>query len=368
MELSEAEVRRIASFWRSAAKAPSMDSIVDGAFKTLKKITAVQSMQVVYPMGHAAYVWQTSEKGTTKEPFEEWPARPRKGFSVNFEPRSDQSGYATVFPRSPKAALALQALAPAIWTGLLLQSALERGRKAFRSEAEMARESLRARDQERRRIARELHDDLGQSMASLKLNLKWAEELVQKQRGTNEIVSELSSARESVGAMLGKIRDLSHTLYPRILDTLGLFAAVKELAVQVARYSTLKVTCTAKGKERQLEKEVGVALYRCCQESINNAVKHASATRLSIQLRYTEKEVHLTIEDDGRGFDPRTLYDSSGKIMSAGFWTIRQRMADLGGAFRLSTAGGQGTVVEMIVPYTTRENHGRRKNKTSHRG
>jgi signal transduction histidine kinase len=143
---------------------------------------------------------------------------------------------------------------------------------------------------------------------------------------------------------------------------------VKELGLQVARYSKLEVVCTSKGRERPLEKEIGVALYRCCQESISNAVRHAEATRLTVQVRYSDREVHVTVEDNGKGFDPRDLYDSSGRMMSSGFWTIRQRMADLGGAFRLSTARGQGTVVEVIVPYKTRESHAKRKNKTAHSG
>jgi signal transduction histidine kinase len=125
------------------------------------------------------------------------------------------------------------------------------------------------------------------------------------------------------------------------------------------------VTCNVSGKEKPLQREIGLALYRCCQESINNVLKHANASRLSVEVRYGDREVGVTVEDNGRGFNPRALYDSSGKMMSSGFWTIRQRMEDLGGAFSLSTAGGQGTVVEMIVPYSVRENNGRRKNKNT---
>jgi len=287
---------------------------------------------------------------------------------VTFDPENRQAGWISVTPKTPKLDLALATVAPAAWSGMLLQSAFGRARRSFNSEAEMVRATLRARDQERRRIARELHDDLGQSMASLKLSLKWAEDLARRHSDMDAVIAEIAACREGVGLMLGKIRDLSHTLYPRILDTLGLFAAVDEMAVQVGRHSNLEVVCKSKGKERELQKEIGVALYRCCQESISNVVRHANASRLSIQVRYAEKDVRVTVEDNGRGFNPRTLYDSSGKMMSSGFWTIRQRMADLGGAFRLSTAEGQGTVVEMIVPYAQQSNgNGTRKNKTAHR-
>ena len=118
------------------------------------------------------------------------------------------------------------------------------------------------------------------------------------------------------------------------------------------------------GKPRMPGKDIDVALYRCCQEAISNAVRHAGASRLAILIHYTKNEVRVTVEDDGKGFDPRALYDSNVRIMTSGFWTIRQRMADLGGAFRVSTAQGHGTVVEMIVPYSSRKAHARGKDQT----
>ena len=167
--------------------------------------------------------------------------------------------------------------------------------------------------------------------------------------------------------MLDKIRDLSHTLYPRVLDTLGLVPAMKELAHQVARHSPITVECNTRGRPCSLGKDIDIALYRCCQEAINNAIRHAEASNLVIRIEFARNEVRVAVEDDGKGFDPRNLYDSNSRMMSSGFWTIRQRMADLGAAFRLSTAEGRGTVVEMMVPYSSRKIHGR-KNKTTHRG
>jgi signal transduction histidine kinase len=205
-------------------------------------------------------------------------------------------------------------------------------------------------------------------MASLKLALKWAEDQVRPKAGTKEVVKGLSEAREDIGVMLNKIRDLSHTLYPRILDTLGLVAALKELAYQASRHSGMSIDCASRGKPRPLEKEVAVAVYRCCQEAISNAIRHSQASTLRVLVQFTKGEIRVTVEDDGKGFDPRTLYDSNARMMSSGFWTIRQRMADLGGAFRVSTADGHGTVVELIVPFSTRKAHARRKNKTIDRG
>ncbi len=369
MGLSEAEARLIAAFARSAATASSMESVVSELFRTLRMMGTVESIELVYPFDYARWdTWRMSGESPSMTRTDEWPTPPKNAMTTFFDPDNRQAGYVSLPGNASKTGYALETLAPIVWTAMSLQTALARVQKASRSETEMVRTTLRARDEERQRIARELHDDLGQSMASLKLSLKWAEDIARKQKGMEPVVDELSESRDAVGVMLGKIRDLSHTLYPKILDTLGLFAAVKEMTLQVSRHSSIQVTCTCKGKPRALDMEIGVALYRCCQESISNVLRHSGASRLAIQVRYSGKDVSLAVEDDGRGFDPRPLYDSGGKRMSSGFWTIRQRMADLGGSFRLSTAEGMGTVVEMTVPYSSNhKNANKRKNKTAHR-
>jgi signal transduction histidine kinase len=366
MQLSQAKVARILEFGRLAAKAQSSDEVIDRTFQTLKDVDGIATLRVVYLFDHLIWKeWQVSNTDTRVGNSETWFAPDKRKFTVYFDSENTQSGYLTVSPKTPQLVTAANMLAPAVWNGLLLQSALRRGQRGAKSETEMVRSALRAREEERLRIAQELHDDLGQSMASLKLSLKWAEDQAHKRGGFEDVVRELAASRESVALMLGKVRDLSHTLYPKILDTLGLFAAIKELTANIGKHSGMKVVCTLKGRERPIQKEIGVALYRCCQESISNVLKHAGASRLAIELRFGDGEIRLTVEDNGRGFNPRALYDSSGKIMSPGFWTIRQRMADLGGAFSLSTARGQGTVVEVIVPFSSRENNGRRKNQNT---
>jgi signal transduction histidine kinase len=296
---------------------------------------------------------------------DEWPAPNPKALTVFFDPDNKQSGFVSVNSRSENIRPVLNVVALEIWAALLLRSAIERVQKATASENELARATLRGRDEERRHIARELHDDLGQSLASLKLELKWVEDQIRDGRRKEEAVEGLVQAREEVGVLLEKTRDLSHTLYPRILDTLGLAAAIKELARQIGRFSRIHVECTTQGKLRRLDRETEIALYRCCQEAINNAIRHSGATRLIIRVCFLQKEVRVRVEDNGKGFDPRTLYDSNSRMMSSGFWTIRQRMADISAAFLVSTSEGQGTVVELIVPYSLRKSDG--KNKTTDR-
>ena len=369
MGLSQSDIRLIAGFVRKVTKAPGVDAVISESFETLKTVTNIKEMRIVYSAAPSAWKeWRASTTSVEVRSHDEWPAPEKKSLTVMFDPESDHAGFISVDKSTEKVRSAMELLAPEVWSALLLQSALTRVQKAAMSETELVRETFRARDEERRHIARELHDDLGQSMASLRLSLKWAEDLVRPKPGMDDAVKELTSAREDVGVMLDKIRNLSHTLYPRILDTLGLIAAVKELAHQASRHSSMRVECSSRGKPRMLGKDVDVALYRCCQEAISNAIRHSEASKLSILIRFAQREVRVTVEDDGKGFDPRALYDSNSRMMSSGFWTIRQRMADLGAAFRVSTAEGHGTVVEMIVPYSSRKAHDRGKNKTTHRG
>ena len=368
MALSQSNIQRIVAFIRKITKAPSAETVISETSQVLKQLTKIDHLRVVYSAAPGRWTeWKSAPGRFAVNTRDDWPAPEKNAATAFFDPQNKRSGFISTNAKGEGVRSALQLVAPDVWAALLLRSAADRVQKAAVSEAEFTRATFRARDEERRHIARELHDDLGQSLASLKLELKWAEDHIRENQPAG-VIDELSKAREDVGVMLDKIRDLSHTLYPRILDTLGFVPALKELAHQAARFSQISVDCDMKGKPRSLGTETEIALYRCCQETINNAIRHSEASKLIVSICYTRAEVRVTVEDDGKGFNPRALYDSNSRMMSSGFWTIRQRMADIGAAFRVSTGEGQGTVVEMIVPYSSREAHDTRKNKGTHRG
>ncbi|HLH31497.1 MAG TPA: sensor histidine kinase, partial [Terriglobia bacterium] len=360
--------QRIAAFVRTITKAPDVETVISEAFQNLKQLARVDRARIVYSPAPGRWTeWKAGTRTAEVRQHEEWPAPAKSDRTVFFEAENSPSGYFSAGGRNPKLKAMLEIVAPQVWSAVLLQLALARVQSATISETELVRATLRARDEERRHIARELHDDLGQSLASLRLALKWTEDRVRKHSDMGQSVIELESARQDVGAMLDKIRDLSHTLYPRILDTLGLVSAIKELAHHTSQHSAIAIECHSEGKSRAIAREIEVALYRCCQEAISNAIRHADASSIEVVVYFEPGELRVTVEDDGKGFDPRKLYDSNSRIMSSGFWTIRQRMADLGAAFRVSTSKGHGTVVEMIVPLSSRKIHDRSKNKNTDR-
>ena len=133
----------------------------------------------------------------------------------------------------------LDLMAPQISAALTLNSAIRRAQSTANSETELVRSTLRARDEERRRITHELHDDVGQTIATLKLKLKVIQDRIEKNGSSSETVDELTDARKSVGLLSSKIRNLSHTLYPRILDTMGFVPALEELVGQVSSPSAV---------------------------------------------------------------------------------------------------------------------------------
>jgi signal transduction histidine kinase len=368
MELSQSNLSLLAELGRKLARAQGTEVVAAEIHHTLQKISRFSEVRVVAAQQPSGWrEWIAGPRAAGVRESEEFPQPPAEGTVAYFDPEKPEAGFLWMSAAEPRIGHALQLVAAQAGTAIMLNAALRRSRRSSTQQHELVRETLRSRDEERRRIAWELHDDLGQSLASLKLNLKWVEDVVRARGGSDEAVSELGSARETVGTILGKVRDLSHTLYPSILDTLGFTAAIKELLYQSTRRLGIEVLCNSTGSEKALSKEVAVGLYRCCQEAVNNALRHSGASRITVDIVFTEAEVRVTVEDNGKGFDPGSLHEMGGRMMSSGFWTIRQRVADLGGAFRVSTALGNGAAVEITVPTNLRVFNARSKNKAINR-
>lgn len=350
MEISPADISMIGRFGRTIAQLHDMRSIMTEALKIVRTLTSASELRVVYASATAWKEWHATGRRVREFDHAEWPPPSPAAQTVAFELESDQHGFASISTASEDTGWVLELMAPQISAALALHAAVRRAQKNAVSERELVRETMRARDEERRRITHELHDDVGQTIATLKLKLKLLENGIKKTGSAEQAIKELTEARNDVGGLLTKIRDLSHTLYPRILDTLGLVPALEELANQVTGSSKIRVRCAVRGEPRPMDENTTVALYRCCQEALGNAIKHSGASSVDVGVYFSKRQTRLTVEDNGRGFNPRRFYDASGKLMSSGFWTIRQRMSDVGGSFRIGTASGKGTMIEMIIP------------------
>jgi signal transduction histidine kinase len=193
---------------------------------------------------------------------------------------------------------------------------------------------------ELKRIAHALHDEAGQLLASVYIAVAdVASELPPHARIRFEEVEGLLKQIEI------ELRNLSHELRPTVLDNLGLVPALEFLAEKVAKRTGLNVFVTGDASTR-LPAAVETTLYRIVQEALNNAVKHAHASSVRIELQRTPSKVACSVCDDGRGFDAHRQQGAQG----LGLVGIRERLNALGGSLRLTTEPRQGTTIQAEIP------------------
>jgi signal transduction histidine kinase len=209
----------------------------------------------------------------------------------------------------------------------------------------VARDALRrvvsAQEQERRRLARELHDETGQALTSILLGLRTVEEA----GGEAEMRAAVGEVRDLVRSTLQDVRRLAVELRPKALDDFGLVAALERLAESFTEQTGIAIAFQSLLPSARLTPEIETALYRIVQESLTNIVKHAQAHSVSIVLGRKSDSVSVIVEDDGVGFDPdRTREGGLGLI------GMRERVSLIGGRLTIESRPGAGTAFVAEVP------------------
>ena len=209
----------------------------------------------------------------------------------------------------------------------------------------VARDSLRrvvhGQELERRRLARELHDETGQALTSILLGLKAVEEAADPE----SLRFASSHLRELVVSTLQDVRRLAVELRPKALDDFGLVPALERLVETFHEQTGIDVQLEARLDAQRLPEEVETTLYRLVQEALTNIVKHAHAQTVSVLLVPRNGGVSAVIEDDGRGFEPQTTRDDG-----LGLVGMRERVGLLGGRFTVESSEGTGTTLAVEVP------------------
>ncbi|MFI0977496.1 histidine kinase [Streptomyces sp. NPDC021093] len=209
-----------------------------------------------------------------------------------------------------------------------------------RLEHERATSSARvllAQESERRRIAQELHDEVGQSMTAILLVLKRAADAADE-----PLREELQQAQEITRGGLDEVRRLVRRLRPGVLDDLGLVSALTSLSHNFATHTGLHVVRHFDGDLPALDQQTELVLYRVAQESLTNAARHAEAGRVEVNLRRAEEAVVLEVADDGRGIEAA--------CEGAGIRGMRERALLAGAALDLTSTPGTGTRVRLTTP------------------
>jgi signal transduction histidine kinase len=209
------------------------------------------------------------------------------------------------------------------------------------------RQVTRAQEDERRRIARELHDDTVQGLIDLSRRL---DQLASSDDGFSEMSLErLENLQDRIGEILHGVRRYSRDLRPSVLDDLGLLPAVEGLLADL-RDDGLATSLEIVGEKRRFAPDIELELYRSIQEALNNVRRHAQASEVSITVQFFEKRVRITVQDNGRGFE---LLGSTGDFVLAGKFGLlgmEERAQLLRGQFKVLTSKGQGTIVVLDVP------------------
>jgi two-component system sensor histidine kinase UhpB len=209
-----------------------------------------------------------------------------------------------------------------------------------------ANQIINAQEQERKRIARELHDETSQVLTSLLISLAILEETTTTQEARDRIADTRKLAHQTLRA----IRNLSIDLRPSALDDLGLLPALRWYVKEYQQKCSISVEFNATGFKRRLPAELETALYRIVQESLTNTARHANAHTVTITMKEDVYAVYATIVDDGSGFDVAALLKSSDQERGLGLAGMNERALLLNGRLSIISSPGHGTKVELRIP------------------
>ena len=212
---------------------------------------------------------------------------------------------------------------------------------------------ISAQEEERKRISRELHDESGQTLTAAIMNVEAIESLVPAKESV--LREKIQGVKALISHTLEDIRRMTHDLRPMALDDLGLASAIRAYSKNRLEAIGIQVQFDSKGlnASRRLSPAIETALFRIIQEAANNIVKHADAHKVGIHLSVENEIIKATVEDDGKGFEPDSVFASGSSRQSLGLLGIKERVALLGGSFTIRSRRHQGTrlIVEIPVVY-----------------
>lgn len=219
------------------------------------------------------------------------------------------------------------------------------GERRFRG---LAKAVWKVQEEEQRRLARELHDGVGQTLTALTHQL---ERLREKLEGAvaPDLAARLADSVEMARLALNETRELSRLLRPPVLDDLGLAVALSWLARTLEQRTDLKVELAIEELDERLDPDLETLVFRLVQEALTNVLKHAGVGRARVAVRRAGEMLHLEVADAGKGFDSRAVL-LGGAAAGSGLRGIRDRLELFGGRLDLRSSPGNGTVLSAVVP------------------
>lgn len=230
-------------------------------------------------------------------------------------------------------------------------------RKEVEEQLKASREQLRelslylesVREEERANIARTVHDELGQILTALKLDLSWLTKRLAKEHGL--LVERTMSMRELLDTAIQTVERVSAELRPGMLDDLGLAAAIEWQTQELQKRTKIRIRFTSSRKDMVLDRDRSTTIFRICQEALTNVVRHANATEVDVSLTKKAGRIVLRVCDNGKGIDEKRISDPK----AFGLIGMRERVRPWGGDMSISGIPGKGTLVVVSIPLAHKE-------------
>ena len=214
---------------------------------------------------------------------------------------------------------------------------------------QLGQKVIKVQEDERRRVAREIHDGPAQDLANVVLKAEICEKMFVQGRGKETMV-ELAELKDMIKESLNDVRRIIYNLRPMTLDDLGLIPIVKKFIDEFKSQTGIRAELTVLGKQKRLDQSVEVALFRTIQEALNNCKKHAEATRVSVKIEFLSNAINVVIDDNGKGFEPQIVRTKMIQNDHFGLLGMEERIVLLGGTWNLQSAPGQGTRIIARIP------------------
>ena len=214
--------------------------------------------------------------------------------------------------------------------------------KNFRLLQQFARRSINAQEEERRRISREIHDDIGNRIALMALSIRQ----IIKQNCENQNASELNKIIDQIVDLSAAMRDLSHRLHPPLLRYVGIKVALKSLCDSFEKTHGIPTELIGVEELPRVSDELALCIFRVTQESLQNVAKHAGADKVTVIVEHTPRQIRLTISDTGRGFVRSDVVHKDG----LGLLSMKARALCIGGHVTINSSAAAGTEVCLTIP------------------
>jgi signal transduction histidine kinase len=220
------------------------------------------------------------------------------------------------------------------------------GERRFRG---LAKAVWKVQEDERRRLARELHDGLGQTLTALTNQLEHLQTKLGA-RDAAELAERLADSVELSRLALNESRELSRLLRPPVLDDLGLPAALSWLVRTLEQRTGLRVELTLEGIAERLDPDLETLVFRLVQEALTNVLRHAGVLHAAVDVRHAGEKIELLVSDEGRGFYPQDALTGDTEASGSGLRGMRDRLELFGGRLDLDSAPGRGTRIAASIP------------------